>query len=53
MKPTKYSYEAEEYDLDNIYNDDDDRRTDTRDISAVGTYGGWAVSAPDMTAWDD
>ena len=31
MKPDWYGYEAEEYDLDNEYNEEEDRRDEGRD----------------------
>lgn len=50
MKPTWYDYEAEEYDLDNIYNEEDDRRDNG--TSQYATYGQYGTAA-DSGAWND
>ena len=51
MKPAWYDYEAEEYDLDNAYNEDDDRRTDPRVEVTGNSYGGWGTETTDSSVW--
>ena len=53
MKPVWYNYEAEEYDLDNVYNDDDDRRDNGRGTSQHNTYGQWETAGTDTSVWYD
>jgi hypothetical protein len=53
MKPVRYNYEAEEYDLDNVYNEDDDRRDNGRGPSQYETYGHWEAAMVDTSIWYD
>ena len=38
MKTDWYSYKAEEYDLDNQYNEEDDRRDEGRDLLMYDSF---------------
>lgn len=53
MKPVRYNYEAEEYDLDNVYNEDDDRRDNGRGPSQYEIYGHWESAMVDTSIWYD
>ncbi len=50
MRPVWYIYEEEEYDLDNIYNEDEDRSRESTSNNA-GSYGMKGQSFEETCIW--